>query len=330
MSISMHRNMKKLRSFLKFGIFAGLILLLGAFTYRIAVMQGPVPGNFPQTGHTLTDEFLAFYEQVPNPELVYGYPITERITGKDGLVVQYFQKARFELHPERPEGQRVQLTPLGQKMYHPGEPFALTKNPAICQTFSTGFEVCYSFLEFFSEEGGSSQFGQPISPVEERDGRLVQYFEYARLEWHPDSVEAGLNQEVQVTYLGRQYFDQLGEDPALLWPVEGDFGPDIVSVQVHAFPVQAVVSGGKPQALYVIVQDQNLNPLAAMNVTLNITYPNKTIAAFTLPPTNEFGYTSDTLPFDPTQNGVGIVEIEVTAINAAFEAKTRTSFRITP
>lgn len=323
--------MKTPRPFIKFGIFASLILILGAFTSQIAVMQGTAPGSFPQTGHTISDEFLAFYEKVPNPELVYGYPITERISSTDGLVVQYFQKARFELHPERPEDQRVQLTPLGQKTYKPGTPFVITKNLANCQTFDTGFDVCYSFLEFFTKYGKATQFGQPISSVEERDGRLVQYFEYARLEWHPDSKEAGLNQEVQLTYLGRQYFDQLGEDPALLRPTEiGNSEVEIISVEVHAFPVQAVVSEGEMQALYVIVQDQNLNFIPGMNVTLNLTYPNGTTTALTLPPTNEHGYTSVAIPFDPVQNGVGIAEIGVTAFNPTFEATTRSSFRIAP
>lgn len=324
--------MKTLRPLLKFGLLACLLLLLGV-TYRIAMMQVAPPGDFPETGHTITGEFLAFYQQVPNPELVYGYPITERITTDEGLVVQYFQKARFELHPERPEGQQIRLTPLGRVMREivgPDTPFPFVKNPAICRMFESGFEVCYSFLAFFDQHGGATQFGQPISEVEEREGRLVQYFEYARLEWHPDSVEAGLTQEIQLTYLGRQYFDQLGEDPALLRPVAGSFGQDIVSVQVHAFPVKAVVSADETQSLYVIVQDQNLNAVPGMNVTLQLTYPSGTTTAFTLPATNEFGYTSGTVPFAPDQHGIGMVEIKVSALNASFEASTRTSFRIAP
>lgn len=319
-----------IRAFLKFGFFASVLLILGVLTYRVAVTQVSSPGNFPETGHTITGEFLAFYQQVPDPELVYGYPITEQITGKDGLVVQYFQKVRFELHPEMPEGQKVQLTPLGRLMYKPGVSFPFTKNPAICRSFETGFDVCYAYLEFFDQQGGVARFGLPISEVEEREGRLVQYFEYARLEWHPESVQAGLSQEMQLTYLGRQYFDQLGEDPAHLWPVEGSFAQDVVSVRVHAFPVQAVVSVGETQALYVIVQDQNLNPLQAVNVTLTATYPSGRTAPFILPPTNEFGYTSGNIPFEPGQDGVGIVEIEVMAVSATLEASTRSSFRIAP
>jgi hypothetical protein len=322
--------MKIFHPFLKFGFFASIFLLLGALTYQIAVMQSANPGSFPETGHTITGDFLSFYEQVPNPELLYGYPITEQVTSVEGVVVQYFQKARFELHPELPAGQQVQLTPLGRFMYAPGTPFSLDKNPAICRMFETGFEVCYSFLEFFDQQGGLARFGLPISEVEEREGRLVQYFELARLEWHPDSVEAGLSQEVQLTYLGRQYFDRVGEDPALLWPVEGNLGQDVVSIRVHAFPVAAVVTAGQVQSVYVIVQDQNLNPVPGMNITLQIVYPGGTTAVFTLPSTNEFGYTSGEVPFAAEQDGIGMVAMEVQAVSAAFEASTRTSFRIAP
>lgn len=325
--------MKTLRSLLKIGLFASILLILGTLTYQIAVMQGTPPGDFPETGHTITGEFLAFYQQVPNPELVYGYPITERITMKDGLEVQYFQKARFELHPELPPGQQVRLTPLGQLMreiVEQGNPFPFVKNPAICRMFESGFEVCYSFLTFFDQQGGEAQFGQPISEVEEREGRLVQYFEYARFEWHPDSVEAGLTQEVQLTYLGRQYFDQLGEDPALLRPIQGSFGQDIVSVQIHAFPVKAAVSAGEAQSLYVIVQDQNLNAVPGVNVNLQLTYPNGITTSLVLPATNEFGYTSGEIPLAPEQDVIGMVEIEVSLVGTAFEASTRSSFRIAP
>lgn len=326
-------TMKNIRLLLKFGFFTLTLLVLGILTYRVAVTQVNNPGNFPETGHTITGEFLDFYQQIPNPELIYGYPITERMTSKDGLIVQYFQRARFELHPEAPAGQQVQLTPLGGQMYkafESGVPFPYTKNPSICRPFETGFDVCYSFLGFFDQQGGVAQFGAPISDVEERGGRLVQYFENARMEWYPDSVEAGLTQEVQLTFLGRQYFDLLGEDPVWLIPVGGSFGQEIISLQAHAFPVQAVVSAGENQALYVIVQDQNLTPVKEVNISLRITYPTGTTLSMTLPLTNEFGYTSADIPFAPEGDGVGSVNIEVTAVNAAFSTTTRASFRISP
>jgi len=324
------KQMKIFKSLLKFGLFTAALIFLAGVTYQIAITQNGSPRHFPETGHLVEGEFLEFYQHLSNPELIYGYPITERMDSIDGLVVQYFQRARFELHPEAPEGQQVQLTPLGEQMHESVAPFALTKNPAICRPFETGFDVCYSFLEFFDRHGGAAQFGLPISEVEEREGRLVQYFQYARLEWHPDGIGVDLSQEVQLTFLGRQYFEQLGEDPISLRQVDGNFGQEIISLRVFAFPVHAVVSAQEKQSIYVIVQDQNLNPVTAMNVTLQITYPAGTTAFINLPETNEFGFTSGEIPFAPAQDGVGMVNIEVIANNASFRETTRASFRITP
>ena len=322
--------MKTLRSLFKFGFFTVFLVVLGTLTYQIAVTQNGDTRHFPETGHTVEGEFLAFYQQVSNPLLLYGYPITERMTSKDGLVVQYFQRARFEWHPEAPEGQRVQLTPLGERMYQPVPPFDLKKNPAICRTFENGLDVCYSFLTFFDRHGGVAQFGLPISDVEEREGRYIQYFQNARLEWHPDGIGVDLSQEVQLTFLGRQYFEQMREDPAWLLPVEGNFAQEIVSLRVFAFPTRAAVAPDETQSIYVIVQDQNLNPVQEMNVILQITYPAGTTNSVTLPQTNEFGYTSGEIPYASGQDGVGVVDIKVIATNVSFLETTRTSFRITP
>ena len=58
---------------------------------------------FPQTGHTLSKQFLAYWQKTGGLA-VYGYPISEEVTEKapDGrsYTVQYFERNRFELHPE--------------------------------------------------------------------------------------------------------------------------------------------------------------------------------------------------------------------------------------
>ena len=48
----------------------------------------------------------------------------------------------------------------------------------------TGHTLAYVFREFFDQNGGLVQFGYPISEVFAEDGRPVQYFERAWLEWH--------------------------------------------------------------------------------------------------------------------------------------------------
>jgi hypothetical protein len=53
---------------------------------------------FSETGHTLKNQFLAYWKA--NGGLaIFGYPISEAF--QDGpYYVQYFQRNRFELHPE--------------------------------------------------------------------------------------------------------------------------------------------------------------------------------------------------------------------------------------
>src|SRR4026209_646091 len=70
---------------------------------------------FPETGHNVKGDFLAYYKSMRDPTLLLGYPITEQITSKDGKTVQYFQRGQFELTTS--SSARVQLTALGQLVY---------------------------------------------------------------------------------------------------------------------------------------------------------------------------------------------------------------------
>lgn len=72
--------------------------------------------NFLETGHTLCIEFRDYWVQNGGLDR-FGYPITE-FTVENGYVVQYFQRARFEWRPEKPEGQNVQVAALGVIYYH--------------------------------------------------------------------------------------------------------------------------------------------------------------------------------------------------------------------
>ncbi len=313
----------------KIGLLTLLTLLLIGASFTFASTQGGDQRYFPETGLTVSGEFLTFYEQHPNPELVYGFPISVPFENEEGLLVQYFQRARFELHPDAPPALRVQLTPLGALLYEPGELYDLRKNPNVCRTFpETGYDVCYDFLEFFDKHGGVAQFGYPISPVEVRGTRLVQYFQRARFEWHPDRIGSG--QEVQLSFLGEQYFNRF-EDPQ--WRIP-DFLPPIlqvVTLQVYAFPAEAVVRPGGSQSAYVIVQDQALNPVENASVTLTLRYPSGLTETIALGQTNELGLTSGTFALPGGEENAGLVEIIASAsYDSSLQKETRASFRIAP
>jgi hypothetical protein len=51
---------------------------------------------FPETGHTVSGEFLQFWES-RGGLMAFGYPISN-VFEEDGLIVQYFERARIEDH----------------------------------------------------------------------------------------------------------------------------------------------------------------------------------------------------------------------------------------
>ena len=67
---------------------------------------------FPETGQTVSGDFLAFYE-ANQGEALLGTPITA-VLDEDGALVQYFVNGRLQKRPELPAGQQVVLSPLGQ------------------------------------------------------------------------------------------------------------------------------------------------------------------------------------------------------------------------
>lgn len=280
---------------------------------------------FSETGHNVKGEFFKFYNSNPNATFLFGYPITEEFTSKDGNTVQYFQRVRFEFHRDLPEGQRIQLSTLGQFTYFSTGPLNVA-NSFACRLYTeTGFSVCFAFLEFFDEYGGVGQFGYPISGFEYHENKIVQYFQKARLEWQPWKAEG---QRVVVSDLGRMYFDKLGEDPGLLTPVKPiDNSPQVTtSLQVRAFAWKAVTLATDTQLFFVIVQDQNLQPIAGSGCTALVHWPDgRTESTNITTNTNGVGIVS--LSFTNQPYG-SLIYTDVTCASNGLNATTITSFRI--
>jgi hypothetical protein len=304
-----------------FGILFAVSLLLATGAPVFAQSSGSE--YFKETGHYVSGDFLAYYRSVSNASTLFGYPITEAYI-KNGVTIQYFQRARFELQPNLPAGQRVRLTQVGKALYAPGERLDIF-NPFACRYFTqTGYSVCYAFLDFFKANGGVERFGQPISPFEYRNDLIVQYFENARFEWKPWMPDG---QRVSVADLGRQYFDQQREDPNLLKPfVQGNQSGTAIQLQVRAFVWKAVTLASDQQLVYVIVQDQNLQPVSGAQGSATIRWADGT---------------SGSIPFSTNTSGVGIVpltfvnqpygkmvNVEIFVTKDGLRASTTTSFRI--
>jgi hypothetical protein len=282
---------------------------------------------FPETGHWVTDEFLAMYENIPNPIMLYGAPITEAFEDNQGKKVQYFEKVRFELDPTLPSNIQVKISPLGELLYEEGRKFGLTLNNPACRDFpETGHSICYAFLTFFEANGGLNQFGYPISDFEDHNGRIMQYFQKARLEWHPENPRG---QWVTVGNLGLRYFHDQEEDPKLLSPVlEGENIPEapVLRLRTKAFVSSSVLSSDSDQTIYVIVRDQNFKPVPGAEVEFMVTLPDGSTKEYRTSNTNADGVS--TLTFLVGSDSQGVANITISTTFKALEGQTRTSFHI--
>jgi hypothetical protein len=141
-------RMNVVRRLVSLFLFLAILLMeWGPASAQAATIQ-----YFPETGHHVRGDFLRFYKSARDPLLVFGYPITEQLTSRDGKIVQYFQRARFELRDQLPESQRVQLTPVGGVLYQSGDQLRLS-NTSGCELFPTGYPVCLAFLDFYKANG---------------------------------------------------------------------------------------------------------------------------------------------------------------------------------
>jgi uncharacterized protein YvpB len=86
-------------------------------THEKAFQAVPPPASdvhtlfFQATQHSVSNGFLDFWEK-HGDITVFGYPLSQEFV-ENGLVVQYFERARFEYHPDQPEGAKVLLGKLG-------------------------------------------------------------------------------------------------------------------------------------------------------------------------------------------------------------------------
>lgn len=226
---------------------------------------------FEDAGYWVRGEFYQFYSAAPEPDRLFGSPISDPLPDpvRPGITVQYFERARFDLDPTLPAGKRVKLGDLGANLRddsNPGSPVDFSTNTPMCRIFENGGTVCFAFLQFYDSHQGGVYFGPPISNTEYLDGRLVQYFEHARMEWLP---ERPAGQRVVMTELGRiDYNIRVGK------AVEGSSRTGLpIRITAHAFTAAPVLPSGAQQQVFVVVTDQKGNPVPDVNVIVTARYP---------------------------------------------------------
>ncbi len=192
---------------------------------------------FPQTQHAISGAFRAYWEQEGGLAR-FGFPLTS-VFVSGGYRVQYFERARFEYHPENsdpryqvqlglltayltqgrsfPKGVPIKPTPPPQPTNTPTRAATptcapgtagcspapatptiptvptMTTVPTMAYFPETSHNLSGAFYTYWTTYGGLASFGYPISEelreVNQADGKTytVQYFERARLEYHPEN-----------------------------------------------------------------------------------------------------------------------------------------------
>lgn len=253
-----------------------------------------------ETGHWIWGDFLRMYNSVSDPLLYFGYPITDDFADPiTSQRVQYFQKARFDL-VDTSQGPQVQVALLGQLLHESGAPLAdFPVDGPNCRAFDVGYSVCYAFLQFYDAYDGLNWFGNPVSDVEVVDGRYIQYFEKARMEWWP---ERPAGQRVVLSDVGRIYFDKVVANPELLKsspPV--NIAGNLLHPQVRVFALRSLIGPAESQTVFVVVQDQYLRPIPNAEIGVTLFFPDGTKEFFRLSESNDkgisqFSFTTGNLP----------------------------------
>ena len=297
-------------------------LIAGNTSLPGAQAQTPRQQYFPETRHTVSGDFLDFFNQHGGLK-VFGYPITAAFDWQ-GRRVQYFQKARMELHQENSYPYRVQLGLLGDELGYRGrEADAVPNNQYQRYYPETKHVLAYAFLNYFDNNGGLDVFGYPITEFVPENGRIVQYFQRAKMEWHP---ELSGDDRVQLGDLGLLHFQADGFDPRLRDPE-----PTTLAVTVTLVTLKAAASVKQPitgrtgsQTVYVFVADQTNQPIANANVIF-VVRSLEGARAFAMPATDTRGVTAAAFDIGNLTPGQTVV-IEVKITYGTLSITTQTSF----
>jgi hypothetical protein len=290
------------------GVVASLVLA------PLVSAQTPIPSTpFPQTGHAVDPIFVAYFT-ANGGEAHFGYPITYAYA-ENGFLVQYFQNARLEWHPENKDPYKIQLGLLAELMGKRQPPIPVTSIPAAsdpsCRYFpETGHKACHLFLQYYLNKGGLDQFGYPISDLLVENDRLVQYFQRARMEYHPGKPEG---QRVKLTPL----YEESGIGGASL---------AVVGLHARASVADSFIKRGANQVAFVTVTDQLGNPISGAVVTLTVYFPTGA-QRFALPSTNAKGASSFTFNSGKFTPGTSVA-LEFTVTYSKLTTTTTTSYLV--
>jgi len=253
-------------------------MLVSTLTSAAGVRTAAAQGNSRTiNGHAVSGRFLELWSSQgseQNNVYVNGLPITDartEISTENGKTynTQWFERARYEAHPENKAPYDVLLGRLGatlsegrgsvdpatNKVRNAADaPFVGIDKPADANGTTkvwfqeTKHSVAGKILEYWNKYGGLQQFGFPLTEqfqeISATDGKTytVQYFERNRFELHPEKQAP---YEVELGLLGVQQYKAQ--------PIAADKLPIAPPANVTSKKDTAIVAfGQEPNSLYGI------------------------------------------------------------------------------
>ncbi len=140
----------------------GYVIGLNARVAPAEAMQGTGTRYFPETGHTVKGRFLQYWSE-HGGLTQQGFPLTEEFVEVSELngreyVVQYFERAVFEMHPENYPPNDVLLSQLGtfqlRHRYPNGVPQQSTPQPSPTPKPLVGWMEVSDYASFALPKGG--------------------------------------------------------------------------------------------------------------------------------------------------------------------------------
>lgn len=329
-------------------ILFSLSLALGLFFVSSAVASADTPScaYIAETGHNIHGVFLTFY-RAHNGSENFGAPLTEALWEKD-RIVQYFERARFEFHPENPEPYRVQLGLLGEQYAITDPPIKSqaippANNPNFRYFPESGQMISFAIKEYFDKSGGSQILGYPLSGLRFESGSFVQYFQRQRLIWNPAEAGAKVrpssvgrlaldrNYTADFKWRARMPNDWCGTSPKGPTPTPAIFvfptptgSNAALSLQVRVHFRHTGVAG--PQYVDITVEDQNSRRVP--NVALYaVVYLANGERHFPLLSSNASGSSGFGFEIGNQPKNSNVI-VEVYAISGSLTATARDNFRV--
>ena len=188
-----------------------LLSLLGSILYKQKYPNGapelppdmnPVTGlSFPQTGKEIKGVFLTYWKE-HGGLAQQGYPITNLMREKSELdgkeyTVQYFERAVFELHPEKQPLYDVLLSQLGtfqfKRKYSSGGPPSATPTVTTPSAKLYDHAADYSWVAGQLRQEGSCWIVTYVSPLVDiaADQYNNQFTLLPSSNWNPTYVKSG-------------------------------------------------------------------------------------------------------------------------------------------